>query len=160
MNRVRIGMTTQIPAAYSHVTWLGRGPQENYADRQAAAFFGKYTSPADSFFFPYVEPQETGNRTETFWATFTDATGKGIKVTGDPKINFSILPYTMGELETRKHPWELSPCGNWTVHLDYGQMGLAGEDSWGAQPWPEYQLMPGREYSYGFVLEPEKGIER
>ena len=156
----RIGMTTQIPAAYRHVTWLGRGPQENYADRQAAAFFGKYTAAADSFFFPYVEPQETGNRTETFWATFTDAAGKGIKVTGDPKINFSILPYTMGELETRKHPWELSPCGNWIVHLDYGQMGLAGEDSWGAQPWPEYQLMPGREYSCGFVLEPEKGEGR
>ena len=112
--------------------------------------------PADDFFFPYVEPQETGNRTETFWVTFTDAAGKGIRVTGDPKINFSILPYTMGELETRKHPWELNACGNWVINVDYGQMGLAGEDSWGARPWPEYQLPPGREYSYGFVLEPVK----
>ncbi len=152
----RIGMTTQIPLGYDRVTWLGRGPGESYADRKASAFFGKYTLGAGDFYFPYVEPQETGNRADTFWVTFTDAEGKGIKVTGDPKLNFSILPYTMEELETRKHPWELNPCGNWVVNLDYGQMGLAGEDSWGARPWPEYQLLPDREYSYGFVLEPVK----
>ena len=150
----RVGMTMQIPSGYDRVTWLGRGPLENYADRKASAFFGKYTLAAGDFYFPYVEPQETGNRTETFWVTFTDAAGKGIKVTGDPKINFSILPYTAEELATRKHPWELSPCGNWVVTVDYGQMGLAGEDSWGARPWPEYQLLPDRVYSYGFVLSP------
>ena len=149
----RIGMTTQLPIGYDRVTWLGRGPDESYADRKASAFFGKYTLHASAFFFPYVEPQETGNRTETFWVTLTDATGKGVKVTGDPKINFSVLPYLTSELETRKHPWELSPCGNWVLNIDYGQMGLAGEDSWGARPWPEYQLLPDREYSYGFVLE-------
>jgi len=150
----RLGMTVQIPIGYDHVTWLGRGPEENYADRKAAAFFGKYTLLAGDFFFPYVEPQETGNRTETFWVRFTDSAGKGFKVTGDPKINFSILPYTLGELETRKHPWELHPCGNWVVNLDYGQMGLAGENSWGAKPWEEFQLMPDREYTYGIMLEP------
>ena len=150
----RMGMTMQIPIGYDRVTWLGRGPLENYADRKASAFFGKYTLAAADFFFPYVEPQETGNRTETFWVTFTDASGKGVKVTGDPKINFNILPYLAGELQTRKHPWELSPCGNWVVNVDYGQMGLAGEDSWGARPWPEYQLAPDRVYSYGFVLSP------
>lgn len=152
----RVGMTTQIPLAYDRVTWVGRGPGESYADRKASAFFGRHTLPAGDFFFPYAEPQETGNRTDTFWATFTDAAGRGIKVTGDPKINFSILPYTMGELEARKHPWELNPCGNWVLNLDYGQMGLAGEDSWGAKPWPEYQLLPDRTYSYGFVLEPAR----
>ncbi len=150
----RVGMTLQIPLAYDRVTWLGRGPHENYADRKASAFFGRYTLSAADFFFPYVEPQETGNRTETFWATFTDAAGKGIKITGDPKINFNILPYLASELQTRKHPWELNPCGNWVVNVDYGQMGLAGEDSWGARPWPEYQLAPDRTYSYGFVLSP------
>jgi len=150
----RFGLTAQIPRGYDRVAWLGRGPGENYADRRASAFFGQYRLAADDFFFPYVEPQETGNRTDTFWVTFTDADGKGIRVTGDPKINFSILPFTVGELESRKHPWELHPCGNWVVHLDYGQMGLAGEDSWGARPWPEYQLAPDRSISYGFLLEP------
>ena len=153
----RIGMTVQIPFAYDQVAWLGRGPHENYADRRASAFFGKYALAAKDFFFPYIEPQESGNRMDTFWVTFTDRAGNGIKVTGDPKINFSVLPYTIEELSVRKHPWELNPCGNWIVNLDYGQMGLAGEDSWGALPWPEYQLLPGQTYSYGFVLSPAKG---
>jgi beta-galactosidase len=152
----RVGMTMQIPLGYDRVTWLGRGPHENYADRKASAFFGKHTLAAADFFFPYVEPQESGNRTDTFWATFTDASGKGIKIAGDPKINFSVLPYLSGELQARKHPWELNPCGNWVVNVDYGQMGLAGEDSWGARPWPEYQLRPDRAYSYGFTLAPAK----
>jgi beta-galactosidase len=150
----RVGLTMQIPLAYDQVTWLGRGPHESYADRKDAAFFGKYTLNARDFYFPYVEPQECGNRTDTLWVTFTDRTGKGIRITGDPKINFGVLPYTAGELSARKHPWELNPCGNWIVTLDYGQMGLAGEDSWGALPWPEYQLLPDRAFSYGFVLSP------
>ncbi|MDX9867454.1 MAG: glycoside hydrolase family 2 TIM barrel-domain containing protein [Kiritimatiellia bacterium] len=150
----RVGMTLQIPLAYDRVTWLGRGPHECYADRQASAFFGLHSCALADLFFPYVEPQESGNRTDTFWVTFTDAAGKGIRVTGDPKINFSARPYTTRELESRKHPWELVASGNGVVNLDYGQMGLAGENSWGARPWPEYQLPPGREYGYAFVLEP------
>jgi beta-galactosidase len=150
----RVGLTLQLPAAYDRVTWLGRGPHENYADRRASAFFGLYTLAAEAFYFPYVEPQETGNRMDTFWVTFTTRDGGGVKVAGDPKLNFSILPYTAEELTVRKHPWELNACGNWVVHLDYGQMGLAGEDSWGARPWPEYQLPPDRAYTCGFVLSP------
>ncbi len=150
----RVGMTLQIPVALDRVTWLGRGPHESYADRKASAFFGVYTLAAEAFYFPYVEPQESGNRTETYWVTFTDRAGKGIKITGDPKINFNVSPYALSELETRKHPWELNRCGNWIVSVDYGQMGLAGEDSWGALPWPEYQLLPDRAYSFGFTLSP------
>ncbi len=150
----RVGLTLQLPAAYDRVTWLGRGPHENYADRRASAFFGLYTLAAEAFFFPYLEPQETGNRMDTFWATFTNGAGKGVKVAGDPTINFSILPYTAEELTVRKHPWELNRCGNWVVNIDYGQMGLAGEDSGGARPSPEYQLLPDRAYTCSFVLSP------
>jgi beta-galactosidase len=150
----RVGMTFQIPLACDRVAWLGRGPQENYADRRASAFYGAYSQAASDFFFPYVEPQETGNHMDVFWVTFTDRAGKGIRVTGDPKINFNILPYSLDELAMRKHPWELNPCGNWIVNVDYGQMGLAGEDSWGARPWPDVQLPAGQAYRYAFVLSP------
>jgi beta-galactosidase len=149
----RIGMTMQIPRECDRVTWLGRGPQESYADRYSAAFYGKYTLDATEFFFPYVEPQETGNHCDTFWATFLDGHDNGIRVTGDPKFCFSLLPYTIEELSTKKHPWELSPCGNLVLRIDYGQMGLAGENSWGALPWPEYQLIADHTYRFAFTLE-------
>lgn len=150
----RVGMTARIPREFDRVEWLGRGPHESYSDRHAAAFVGLYALNAAEFYFPYVEPQESGNRTDTYRVSFTDAAGKGIRVTGDPKINFNVSPYTLVELESRKHPWALEPCGEWVINLDYGQMGLAGENSWGARPWPEHQLLADREYAYGFILEP------
>jgi len=113
-----------------------------------------YALDAADFYFPYVEPQESGNRTDTYWAEFADQSGRGIRVSGDPKINFNVSPYTLDELESRKHPWELKPCDGWVIYLDYGQMGLAGENSWGARPWPEYQLRADREYAYSFILKP------
>ena len=153
----RVGMAARIPRDYSRVKWLGRGPHENYADRKASSFYGLYALNAADLYFPYMEPQESGNRTDTFWAEFTAAGGKGIRVAGDSKINFNVSPYTLGELESRKHPWELEPCDGWVIHLDYGQMGLAGENSWGARPWPVYQLQADREYVYVFIIEPLRG---
>ncbi len=148
----RVGMTMQISPALDRVTWLGRGPGENYSDRKRASFMGRYTLHADEFFFPYVRPQESGNRMDTYYVDFTGADGGGIRVTGDPRINFSTLPYTIEELSSRAHPWELNRCGNRVVHIDYGQMGLAGENSWGAQPWPEYRLTADRSWRFEFVL--------
>ncbi|MFA7174294.1 MAG: glycoside hydrolase family 2 TIM barrel-domain containing protein [Kiritimatiellia bacterium] len=148
----RVGMKMQISPALDQVTWLGRGPGESYSDRKQSAFFGLYTLPAGELFFPYVKPQETGNRTDTFWVTFTDRQGAGIRVAGAPKINFSVLPYTVQELARPKHPWQLNPCGNWAIQIDYGQMGLAGENSWGARPWPEHQLPAGKTYRCEFTL--------
>ncbi|MFO7936297.1 MAG: glycoside hydrolase family 2 TIM barrel-domain containing protein [Kiritimatiellia bacterium] len=148
----RVGMKMQIPPAFNRVTWLGRGPGENYSDRKRASFVGRYSLNADDFFFPYVEPQESGNRTDTYYVEFAYADGKGIRVSGYPLINFSILPYTIRELSIRSHPYELNRCGNYVVHIDYGQMGVGGENSWGAQPWPEYQFASDKEWKYEFVL--------
>jgi len=148
----RIGMKMQIAPVLDQVTWLGRGPGENYCDRKRASFYGKYSLPAADLFFPYVKPQECGNRMDVFWVKFTDKEGNGIRVDADPKINFSILPYTIMELSSRSHPWELNPCGNWAVQLDYGQMGVAGENSWGAKAWPKYQLNANRSYKFEFIL--------
>ncbi|MBO7088524.1 MAG: hypothetical protein J6W70_01350, partial [Lentisphaeria bacterium] len=104
-------------------------------------------------FFPYVEPQETGNHCDTFWARFTDETGDGLEISGEPTFNFSILPYTIQELSATKHPWELATCGSLVLNIDYGQMGLSGEDSWGARPWPEHTLSADTDYQYGFALK-------
>ena len=149
----RVGMQMQVPQNYRRVSWFGRGPQENYSDRRAAAFFGKYRLDADEFFFPYVEPQESGNRTDAYWLTMTDLLGRGIRVSGSPTFDFGIVPYTVEELSKKKHPHELTPCGNWVLHLDCGQMGLAGENSWGVRPWNNHQLHADKVYRLSFQLE-------
>ncbi len=149
----RIGMQMAIPGEFDNVEWYGRGPQETYWDRNTGAAVGIYAMKADDLFFPYIEPQESGNRTDTRWVRFTDKDGAGFLVKGMPTIYFSAWPFAMEELDQRKHPNELKRSENITVNLDYRQMGVGGDDSWGAPIHDEYRLWAGR-YSYKFALSP------
>jgi len=111
--------------------------------------------------FPYVEPQETGNRTDTRWLTLTDDEGFGLKAIGMPLLSFSAWPFRMSELEHEKtpvnighkHSSEIVNSDDITVNLDYRQMGVGGDDSWGAPIHKEFSL-PAVAYQYKFRLEP------
>ena len=149
----RVGMQLRIPGEFRTVTWFGRGPQENYWDRNTAAAVGRYSQPVESLFFPYVEPQESGNRTDVRWITLTNRTGFGFKVIGMPLLSVSAWPFHMEELELRKHPSEIVASDDITVNLDYRQMGVGGDNSWGALQHPEYRL-PAKPYRYSFRIEP------
>jgi beta-galactosidase len=165
----RFGMQMQIAGGLRKIEWYGRGPQENYWDRNLGAAVGRYTSDVDHFWYPnYTEPQETGNRTETRWVTFTDATGGGIRIKGQPLVDFSAWPFAMSELEhvdrpTRKghdHSIEIEMSKDITVNLDYKQMGVGGDNSWGALQHANYRLSDSH-YEYGFSVEPiENGTRR
>jgi beta-galactosidase len=155
----RFGMRLRVPAEFSSVEWFGRGPQENYWDRNSGAAVGRYRAAVDEMFTPYIEPQESGNRTDVRWVTFTDRAGAGLKATGLPLLYFSAWHFEAGELERRKHPSEIVRADDITVNLDYRQMGVGGDDSWGAWPHKEYRL-PARAYEYRFRLEPLRGGAR
>lgn len=152
----RVGMQVQIPGELRNVEWYGRGPQETYWDRRTGAAFGVYKSSVDDLWTPYAEPQETGNRTDVRWVTFTDESGGGLRAVGLPELYFSAWPFPMSELERAKHAAEIRMSKEITVNLDYRQMGVGGDDSWGAQPHTEYRL-PARPYQYKFRLEPVRG---
>jgi beta-galactosidase len=100
----RVGMQMAVPGTLNTVTWFGRGPQENYWDRNTGAAVGLYSLPVADMWFPYLKPQESGNRTGVRWVSFTDAAGDGLKATGLPLLSMSAWPFTMEELETHKHP--------------------------------------------------------
>lgn len=151
----RIGMSMQMPATGRTITWYGRGPHENYIDRWTSAFVGRYTASVDQKLFPYVSPQESGYHTAVRWVALTSDRGAGVLATGDPHLCFSALPYTAEDLTQKTrgsmHPTDLvaRPFIEW--HLDLGQMGVGGDDSWGARPHPQYEIKPGT-YSYRFRL--------
>jgi beta-galactosidase len=160
----RVGMQMRVIDSLRNVEWYGRGPQENYWDRNLGAAMGIYKDKVDKLWFPYVEPQETGNRTDTRWVSFTDDRGFGFKAVGLPVFNFSAWPFRMSELEHEKtpvnlghkHSAEIVMSDDITVNLDYGQMGVGGDDSWGAPVHKEFSL-PAVEYQYKFRLEPVAG---
>lgn len=149
----RFGMQMRVPGPLRKVTWFGRGPQENYWDRNIGAAVGLYSNKVDNMWFPYIEPQETGNHTDVRWVSFTDEKGFGLKATGLPLLYFSAWPFHMEELEAHKHPSEIVSSTDITVNLDYRQMGVGGDDSWGALPHKDYWLPP-TQYEYRFRLEP------
>jgi beta-galactosidase len=151
----RVGMMMTLPAAFSGIQWYGRGPQENYIDRKTSAFLGLYSSSVGEMKVPYVSIQEYGNRTDCRWVALTNAVGAGLLAVGMPQLDFSALPYTAEDLTQDKrgdkHPADIAPRDFVSLNLDYGQMGVGGDDSWGAQPHPQYQLRP-REYVYRFRI--------
>lgn len=149
-----IGMVFKLPVEFDRVQWYGRGPQENYWDRKTGAFIGVHFSTVDSMFFDYIEPQETGNRTDVRWVSLTNASGKGLLAIGMPEIEFNVLRYTPWELESKAHPYELVPSDFITLRVNYHQMGVGGDNSWGARPHPEFTLYPNRGYTYRFRLLP------
>lgn len=149
-----VGMEMIIPGEYEHLTWYGRGPQENYWDRNTGADVGVYRGTVDEQFFPYVEPQETGNKTDVRWAALTNRKGDGLMVSGLPLFELNALHYTEDDLESVKHPYELTKLDDIVLNVNYRQMGVGGDDSWGARPHPEFTLYADRPYSYSFRLRP------
>ncbi|MBN2264943.1 MAG: DUF4981 domain-containing protein, partial [Candidatus Aminicenantes bacterium] len=152
----RFGLKMAVPRACDRIRWFGRGPFESYGDRKTAAFVGLYDMTADEP-FPYVSPQEYGNRTDTRWMAVRDGEGRGLLVSGDPVFEFSAHPYWPEDLtlERRgaKHPPEVPERGFVCLTLDAAQMGVGGDDSWGALVHPAYTL-PAKDISFTLILRP------
>ncbi|MCU0409083.1 MAG: DUF4981 domain-containing protein, partial [Bacteroidales bacterium] len=163
----RMGMQMQLPAEFSNLRWLGRGPHENYADRKHSADVGLYESSVAEQYVPYTRPQENGYKTDTRWLTLTDDNGTGILVSGNPLICFAALnnihddfespgklsPYRPDAKSANTHTIDVKPRDLINLNVDYGQMGVGGDDSWGAMIHPEYRLLNNK-YEYSFRIRP------
>jgi beta-galactosidase len=154
----RFGMTLVLNPGYDNMKWFGRGPFENYQDRYTAAFVGLYESKVSEQFVPYSRPQENGNKTDVRWASFTNDQGHGLKISGMPFLSMSALHFTIndldpGETKMNIHPPDLDPRPEIYLNIDYKQMGVGGDNSWGALPHDEYRLFQ-REYYYAFKINP------
>ena len=133
------GMIMKINADYNQLEWYGMGPEETYADRCKGGKLGIYKNQVADNVAHYIVPQETGNKTGVRWAKVTDKRGRGLLFTGDG-MNFSALPWTPHEMENARHPYELPAVHYTVIRTSLAQMGIAGDDSWGAKTHPEYLL--------------------
>lgn len=133
------GMLFQLNADYDHLEWYGLGPEETYADRKHGAKLGIYKNRVADNMARYLVPQECGNKLGVRYAKVTDASGRGMLFEGNA-VSFSALPYTPHELELAMHPYELPQVHYTVVRVALMQMGVGGDDSWGALVHPEYHL--------------------
>ena len=148
------GVMFKFDADYDNVTWYGMGPEETYVDRCEGAKLGIYRNKVEDNMAKYMVPQECGNKVGVRWASVTDRKGRGMLFTGDA-MEFSALPYTPHEMENAMHPFELPQVHYTVVRVSKQQMGIAGDDSWGAKPLPEYLIKTDEKMEFTFTF---KGI--
>lgn len=154
----RLGMRLLMPGQYDTMTWLGRGPQENYADRKSGAFIGRYTASVWSQYHPYPRAQETGNKCDVRWVTLTDKDGHGIMVYGDAPLSVSAWNFPMEDIEyvpamvRNVHGGSIVKKDMVWLNIDHRQMGVGGDNTWGAQVHTPYTITP-HEWRYGFTIK-------
>lgn len=150
----RFGMDMAIPAEFDTLTWRGLGPDETYCDREFGAKYGTFTNKVHDNVAAYVIPQACGNHTHVRFAEITNSAGVGLRITGDQPLSFGALPYTCHELEAAFHHYELPPVHKTVLSINHREMGVGGDDSWGAQPLAEYKIPANQNYDYRFTIAP------
>jgi len=169
-NLPRLGMQFTMPGQFEQLSWFGRGPHENYADRKTSAQISLYKSLVKDQIHHYSRPQENANKTDVRWVALKDSNGLGLLAVGDQVLNASAWPYKQSDIDfiagkdgeasasglvpvTSKHGAEVPMRDLVTVNIDHKQMGVGGDTSWGRLVHAQYTI-PAKSYQYGFTLVP------
>ena len=150
------GVIFKFNADYDRVEWYGLGEAETYVDRKKGAKLGIYANKVADNIARYMVPQECGAKEEVRWAKVTDRKGRGMLFEMDENngpMMFSALPYTPHEMENAMHPYELPEVHYTVVRVAKDQMGIGGDDSWGARTHEEYLLKTDKKMEFSFVFK-------
>lgn len=155
------GMLFELKDSLDTISWYGRGPHDNYIDRQTSAPLGYYTGAVRDQFVPYLKPQECGNKTDVRYAEITSAVGEdaakgsiGLHFEANAPFEINALPWSPEELEANDHVYKLPVSSHTIARINYMQMGVGGDDSWSARTHPEYTLQANRPYHFKFTVRP------
>lgn len=153
----RFGMRMQLPGAYDNLSYYGRGPFENYSDRNTAAFMGNYADKVENqFTWTYIRPQEAGYKTDVRWLALKNNDGKGILIKGEQPLGFSALNVSTEDLDpgltkAQRHPTDIKKQDKVFLHVDLKQRGVGGDDSWKSLPHDPYRLLSNK-YTYTYTV--------
>lgn len=148
----RFGLRLFLPGELGEAEYCGLGPGESYTDKRRAASYGRFRSPVSRLHEDYIRPQENGSRCGCDWVSLS---GPGVRLTaaGAAPFSFNASLYTQEELAEKAHSYELVPCGDTVLCLDYGQNGI-GSESCGPRLLPQYRL-DGERFRFRVTLVPE-----
>ena len=169
-NIPRLGMYMTLDTKFTDVSWYGKGPDESYWDRKTGQKLGLYSGEIEEQFHRYSRPQETGNKTDLRWMEVSSNDIK-LRVTSSQLLNASVWPFNMQELDfssddgaesasglvpvTKKHGADIKLGETIQWNIDYLQMGIGGDTSWGRLVHPEYTILANENYSYSFSITPK-----
>ena len=146
----KIGLQFQLPKQFCDVEWYGRGPFENYPDRKTGAKVGHYFSNANEMYVPYIFPQDYGNRCDVRWLKVKNAEGKGLMISGDDLLNFSLHKFTTDNLDRAMYTYQLKEAPYTVLNIDYEVTGVGGT---AIRQLQRYRVMP-HAGSYKLIIKP------
>ena len=154
----RFGVQIPMPRSFENLEFYGRGPFENYQDRNSASFLGVWRQTVTEQFYPYIRPQETGTKTDLRWLRITNQQGHGLEIRAEEPFSASALHYRIetlddGEYKHNRHSELLKEDDVTNLLLDWRQMGVGCINSWSETPLPEHML-PYGDYRFHFILRP------
>ncbi|MFD9002276.1 glycoside hydrolase family 2 TIM barrel-domain containing protein [Streptomyces sp. NPDC059582] len=156
-----VGSLLLLPARLERLHYYGRGPEENHWDRNDATDVGRYSGTVSGQWTSYLRPQENGNKTDVRWVALTGADGTGLLVSGEPLLEVNASHFTPEDLSVgARHDYQLTPRAEVVLRLGHRQMGVGGDNSWGAHTHDEYKLLASRDYAYTYRLRPLTDIRR
>ncbi len=163
-NLPRFGNNLVLKNEYQHVEWYGRGPHENYADRNSAAFVRNYKAKVKDLYFRYIRPQENGYKTDVREVKFVNDKGNGIAFLATKKhLSFSAhhqlnSDFDAGYKKIQRHTIDIPERALVNVNIDYKQMGVGGDTSWGAMPLDPY-MIPSGNMKYEYIIKPVRKVK-
>ncbi|MFJ4283304.1 glycoside hydrolase family 2 TIM barrel-domain containing protein [Streptomyces massasporeus] len=150
-----VGTLLFLPRGLDRLHYYGRGPEENHWDRNNGTDVGLYSGTVAEQWTPYIRPQENGNKTDVRWAALTDGRGRGLLVSGEPLVEVNASHFTPEDLSVgARHDYQLTPRDAVVLRVNHRQMGVGGDDSWGAHTHAEFKLLADRDYAYSYRLRP------
>jgi len=156
-----VGTLLLLPGRLEHLHYYGRGPEENHWDRNDGTDVGLYSGTVSGQWTSYIRPQENGNKTDVRWVALTDGRGRGLLVSGEPLLEVTASHFTPEDLSVgARHDYQLTPREEVVLRLNHRQMGVGGDNSWGAHTHDEYKLLAGRDYAYTYRLRPLTDVDR
>ncbi|MEV7990531.1 glycoside hydrolase family 2 TIM barrel-domain containing protein [Streptomyces sp. NPDC086077] len=154
-----VGTLLFLPRRLDRLHYYGRGPDENHWDRNNGTDVGVHAGTVAGQWTPYLRPQENGNRTDVRWAALTGRDGAGLLVCGEPLVEVNASHFTPEDLSSGvRHDYQLTPRDAVVLRVNHRQMGVGGDDSWGAHTHDEYKLFADRDYAYTYRLRPLRDV--
>jgi beta-galactosidase len=157
-----VGTLLLLPRRLDRLHYYGRGPEENHWDRNDATDVGRYSGSVAGQWTPYIRPQENGNKTDVRWAALTDRGGAGLLVSAEPGslLEVNASHFTPEDLSSGvRHDYQLTPRDAVVLRVNHRQMGVGGDNSWGAHTHDEYKLFADRDYTYTYRLRPLRDVD-
>lgn len=158
MDMYRFGMQMQMPKQLDQINYYGRGPIENYADRNNVTDIGNYKQTVAEQFYSYIRPQENGSKTDIRWWKQMNKGGNGLMFISEAPFTASALHYSIESLDDgtkkeQRHSEFVQPVDYTNLCIDKIQMGLGCVNTWGAVPLEKYRI-PYADYEFSFIMKP------